>query len=345
MALTLAEVDDPALRASIEGFHDAAEDVLRKRNEERGGADQRVLYNLGYHEMRRGRLSEGLRLRDAGRLAGVYGSPPVPGIPILRPEEDVTGKVVLLRLEGGFGDEMCYVRFADVLAQRGAKVVVTASRALWPLFRRLKSAPLMVERPEGVDADAWLPSMSAAWVLGYEWDTIPGRAYLRAGPEHKERWSKALAGDGFKVGIRWFGNPEFEHQQFRRFPPQPLFDLAKLDGVKVYSLQRDEGAELLPLDSGVVDLAGRLRTWEDTAAAIENLDLVISSCTSVAHLAAAMGKPTWIIVPIMPYDTWTHPWGGETTPWYKSVRLFRQEKFGDWTAPLARVREALPLPV
>jgi sulfotransferase len=105
----------------------------------------------------------------------------------------------------------------------------------------------------------------------------------------------------------------------------------------VYSLQRDSDIRDLP--ESVVDLQNQIVTWDDTAAAIANLDLVITSCTSVAHLAAAMGKETWIIVPILPYHVWALP--GERSPWYDSVRLFRQEVFGNWDAPLQKVKAEL----
>jgi ADP-heptose:LPS heptosyltransferase len=143
------------------------------------------------------------------------------------------------------------------------------------------------------------------------------------------------------VGIRWSGNPKFEHQQFRIFPPEMLIDLHKdNDHIQFYSLQRDNDLRELP--SEIQDLNHILISWEDTAAAIENLDLIITSCTSIAHLASAMGKPTWVIVPILPYHIWAH--GDRHSPWYsEQTVVYRQNKFGQWTDTFQQVRDELLL--
>ena len=133
-----------------------------------------------------------------------------------------------------------------------------------------------------------------------------------------------------KIGLRWAGNPRFEHEQHRVFEPDALF---KLPG-ELVSLQRDIATENIP------DHVQRpcLDTWLHTKSVIEGLDKVITSCTSVAHLSAAMGKETWIISPVLPYYLWAD--GKDTSIWYRNVRLFRQEKFGNWDAPLAKVTKA-----
>jgi hypothetical protein len=151
--------------------------------------------------------------------------------------------------------------------------------------------------------------------------------------EPKQLYSKP---DTFKVGIRWAGNPKFEHEQHRKFDPQPLIDLHKLDGITLYSLQRDDNLiDGLPF----ADLRDQMKTFEDTASIIKGLNLVITSCTSIAHLSAALGVKTWVIVPIMPYYAWAEP--KDTSVWYDSVRLFRQQKYGDWSHPLEEVKSAL----
>lgn len=173
--------------------------------------------------------------------------------------------------------------------------------------------------------------MSAAHILGYDSDNFPGGAYLNAEP--KKLFSKQGT---LKVGIRWAGNPEFEHEQHRKFDPQPLLDLHNINGITLYSLQRDNDlVDGLPF----ADLRDQMKTWEDTASIIQGLDLVITSCTSIAHLSAALGKETWVIVPVLPYYAWAVP--KEKTVWYDSVKLFRQETYGNWDAPLTAVREAL----
>ncbi|MNL33671.1 hypothetical protein D3C87_1555960 [compost metagenome] len=112
-----------------------------------------------------------------------------------------------------------------------------------------------------------------------------------------------------------------------------------IPNIEVYSLQRDSGVEERPADSKVVDLAPYLTSWEDTAAAIENLDLVISSCTSVPHLAAALGKPVWLFCPLSSYYVWAGPDNGQS--WYPQVQLYRQEKFGSWEGTYERIYQDL----
>jgi len=130
-----------------------------------------------------------------------------------------------------------------------------------------------------------------------------------------------------KIGLRWQGNPRFEHEHNRVFDPSPLFTIP----AELVSLQRDVATDNIPdhVQKPCLD------TWLHTKAVIESVDKVISSCTSVAHLAAAMGKETWIISPVLPYYLWAD--GKESSIWYRNVRLFRQEKFGDWDTPLAKV--------
>jgi hypothetical protein len=134
-----------------------------------------------------------------------------------------------------------------------------------------------------------------------------------------------------RIGIRWQGSTVFEHEQHRLFPPELMFNALKGTNAEFISLQRDDGAEFCPSWVKTVPL----NTWEDTRNAIASCDLVISSCTSVAHLSAAMGVQTWIAVPILPYYLWAKE--GDTSPWYDSVTLFRQEAFGDWTGPFEKI--------
>lgn len=319
--------DDPALLAALRGNPDEAERILRT---ERPQDDPRVMFNLGWHEVRRGNLSEGMRLMDAGRYINCYGLPPLPG-KIWR-DEPLEGKTLLFRQEGGYGDQILFFRFAKDFQNLGARVVMSCAPQLQPFFNRHGFVTCDNGHAHGLYYDYWMPAMSAAHVLGYEHDTLDGSAYLTALPR-APLYAKPRT---LRVGIRWAGNPKFEHQQHRVFPPEPLIDLHGIPGVTLYSLQRDENLiDGLPF----ADLRDRLTDWESAASIISGLDLVISSCTSVAHMAAALGVETWVIVPILPYLPWAQP--GNCSPWYNSVRLFRQETFGSWDAPLQAVRHAL----
>jgi hypothetical protein len=228
------------------------------------------------------------------------------------------------------GDEIINVRFAADFAARGARVTVTCDPSLKSVFARVPGVAAVVGHkaaPE-VHHDFWVPAMSAARVLEKEYADLNGQSYLSVDPTYRQKW-RALFRERFtpsarpRVGLRFYGNPKFEHEQHRRFPREAL--VAATAGMPWFNLQKEDNPELA--------------TWEDTLAAIDQLDLVITSCTSVAHAAAALGKTTWVIVPILPYYVWALP--RETSPWYASVRLFRQETFGDWTAPLQRVQKEL----
>lgn len=322
---------DVALEASIQGYPDVAEDLLRKKLEEQPN-DPRVLFNLGWHDLRHGKFQQGFDGMNVGRFLNVFGSEPLSG-QMYHPSFPLEGKVVLFRSEGGLGDEIMNVRFARDFEKRGARVVVACSAPLMSFFSAngFLTVANEVANHNKVSYDYWVPAMSAAYVLGYEYESLDGNAFLNA--PTRDLYEKPGT---LKVGIRWSGNPKFEHEQHRRFDPQPLIDMHTVAGTTFYSLQRDDDTrEFLPFG----DLKDQLNSWNDTASIIKSLDLVITSCTSVAHCAAALGVETWIITPILPYYCWAMP--GDKSAWYNSVRLFRQTEYGNWDQPLSDVRKAL----
>lgn len=318
---------DQALEYSISGQPDLAEEILRGLDQN----DLRAAFNLGWYDMRHGKLRQGFEGMNVGRYISVFGSPPIGG-PIWK-DEPLEGKTVLFRCEGGFGDEIINIRFAQDFKNKGANLVVSCHPTLMPFFARHGYTCVSSAAAEGrhVYFDYWVPAMSAAYILGYEFDTLPGKPYLTAEPA-----TVAKKPGTIKVGIRWSGNPQFEHEQHRRFPPNLLIDLHKTPGTTFYSFQRDTDlVPNLPFD----DLGPHLKTWDDTASHLKAMDLVITSCTSVAHMSAALGVETWVITPILPYYVWAVP--GNKSAWYDSVTLFRQERFQDWTAPFEKIKTAL----
>jgi hypothetical protein len=317
---------DISLDFCKQGLPDEAEKILRAYENQ---TDARVIFNLGWHEMRHGNLKKGLQMLDAGRYINVFGLPRISG-EIWR-DQDLENKTILFRCENGFGDQIMNFRFARYFADRGARVVISCAPELMPIFSRHGYVTVDNGVAEYVHYNYWVPSMSAAHVLGFDTSNFPGRAYMTAKP-----YSLYSKPNTLKVGIRWAGNPEFEHQQYRVFNPEPLINLHKIPEITLYSLQRDDNLiDGLPF----ADLRDQMKTFEDTASIIQGLDLVITSCTSIAHLSAALGKETWVIVPIMPYYAWAYP--GNRSVWYDSIKIFRQTIFGDWTEPLDKVREEL----
>ncbi len=288
--------------------------------------DDRAAFNRGWHLCHQGKLAEGVRLLDRGRAEDVFGNPnPGTGMPIW----DGSPGTVLLNLECGFGDQIHGARYVQSITARGCKVVLAGSPEVMPLLKDMPGVSAVCSKSAGpqVYHDFWMPSMSVPSILGLDWLDIDGRPYLPVVPKR--------VGSRLRIGLRWRGNAKIEDDTHRVFPHELLFDAVQRNDIDFVSLQRDDGTEHCP--SWVERVP--LDSWMQTAQAIASCDLVISSCTSVAHLAAAMGVQTWIIVPVMPYYLWALP--GNLTPWYNCVRLFRQEVYGDWTAPFIDMADAM----
>jgi ADP-heptose:LPS heptosyltransferase len=244
-------------------------------------------------------------------------------------------------MECGFVDQIIYARFAKEIWKRGGTCIMCCDKSLHPLFLRIPGVKecITLDEVSRTYHDFWIPGFSASWLFGHEFDNLPNDPYIFAKNESVDLWKTMLNTKKIKVGIRWSGSPLFEHQQFRIFPAQKLIDLHKdFSHIQFYSLQRDTDVKELPEE--INDLQHLIISWEDTAACIANLDLVITSCTSIAHLASAMGKPTWVIVPILPYHVWAY--GEDHSPWYQNTtKVFRQTKFGDWTDTFQKVSDEL----
>jgi hypothetical protein len=300
-------------------------------------------FNRGWFLLQQGKYQEGSQLLESGRFLNVYGSGKLnTDKPLWNGQDSLEGKTIIISMEGGYGDEIIHARFATSFARRGAEVLIACDPSLHSVFERIPGVKRCITRaqPQEFHHDYWLPGFSCGWVLGYEYDTLPNDPYIFSKPESVQIWKNLIKDEKPKIGIRWSGNPKFEHQQFRLFDAKYLTDLSKYDELKLYSLQRDNDLRELPPE--IYDLQHLLISWEDTVAAIEALDLVITSCTSIAHIAGAMGKETWVVLPILPYHIWAK--GApetNTSPWYKNVKLFRQKTFGKWDDTFEELYAAL----
>ena len=303
--------------------------------------DPKAKFNRGWFLINQGKLQEGFQCLEYGRSLKVYGSPKINTTKPIWDQGDLTGKTVILNMECGYGDQMIYARFATEIWKRGGICIMCCEKSLHPLFLRIPGVKecITLDQVSSTYHDCWIPGFSASWLFGHEFDTLPNEPYIFANDKSVDIWKTILNSEKIKVGIRWSGSPLFEHQQFRIFPAQNLINLYKdFSHIQFYSLQRDTDTKELPEE--ISDLQHLIISWEDAAACIANLDLVITSCTSIAHLASAMGKPTWVIVPILPYHVWAY--GGDHSPWYQNTtRVFRQTKFGDWTNTFDNVRKEL----
>ena len=292
--------------------------------------NHRAAYNRGWYLLRQGEIQKGYQLMDRGRIERVFGNT-VPDVPT-RPWDGKTKGTVLLYLEGGLGDQIHQVRYAKSIAERGCKVIVCCSGQLASLFIDVEGVSSVVQHDAcyGAYHDFYVQGMSAVVPLGFELEDLSGTPYITK--------PKVIRGFRKRIGLRWQGQSAFEHEHHKKFPYELMFNAVKGIDAEFISLQRDEAVDECPPWVEKVPL----NTWEDTRQATASCDLVISSCTSVSHLAAAMGVETWVVTPVMPYFLYAQE--GDTCPYYDTMKLMRQETFGDWKAPFARIKKVLNEP-
>jgi Flp pilus assembly protein TadD len=259
---------------------------------------------------------------------------------------ELNGRTILLHAEGGLGDTLQYVRYVPMAANRGGKVVLECQAEL---FRLLKGLP-QVEQLVCVNQplprfDVHCPLMSLPLVLGTRLESIPGHTpYLGVDARLKESWAKRLGpSDGeLRVGLAWSGNPKFKNDRTRSIALSRLAPLAAVPGVTFHSLQKGPGSEQIssaPAGMRLIDHAPDLEDFADTAAVISLMNLVISTDNSRVNLAGALGVPTWVMLQYVPDWRWLLE--REDSPWYPTVRLFRQKSLGDWPEVIQRVAREL----
>ncbi|CAO3439649.1 tetratricopeptide repeat protein [Azospirillum doebereinerae] len=257
--------------------------------------------------------------------------------------QPLEGRTVFLHDEQGVGDGIQFARYARTLKAMGARVIVECNRQLLRLFQGLDGADLVIGRQSPPPPfDLHVPMMSVPHRLGTTLDRIPAEVpYLRTEPELTARWRDRLAPvAALRVGIVWAGSPEHRNDHNRSLPLTALAPLGDVPGVRLFSVQKGPGAAQLPqAPMAVEDLGPDIADFADTAAILANLDLLITVDTSVAHLAGALGRPVWVLLPFSP--DWRWVMGRDDSPWYPTMRLFRQEAPGDWTPVLTRLRAAL----
>jgi hypothetical protein len=254
---------------------------------------------------------------------------------------------VVLWAEQGMGDILQFVRYAPLVKERVGTVLLDCPGALRGLLMSCPGIDALVGGGEAqASPDVQAPLLSLPRLLGTSSlagipATVP---YLFVDAPQREQW-RARVGDGpgLKVGVVWQGNPLFSGDRFRSVALEQFRPLAGVPGVRLYSLQKGKGVEQLPAlreGLGITDLGGHISgDFRDTAAAIVNLDLVVSVDSAVAHLAGALGVPVWIVLPANP--DWRWLFDREDSLWYPTARLFRQRRWGDWPGVFARVAEAL----
>lgn len=274
--------------------------------------------------------------------------------PLWLGQADLSGKSILLHAEQGFGDSLQFVRYATPLAALGATVYLEVPAPLKSLMASCAGVSAVFAQGEALPSfDYQCPLMSLPYAFKTELSTIPAATpYLKGGQEKIDRWRAKLGPKtALRVGLAWAGDPR-KHlaaaQGVRAIDSQrsihfdQLLPLLEVPGIEFFSLQVGEDARRQAnANPKLIDFTSELRDFEDTVALVENLDMVICVDTSVAHLVGAIGKPVWLL---NRYNTcWRWLTGRADSPWYPSMRIFRQPALGDWTNVIAEVKRALAL--
>ncbi len=260
--------------------------------------------------------------------------------------EPMAGRTLLLWTEQGNGDTIQFVRYAALLAEQGVRVVLQCPSDLAPLMKSVRGIERVVMKGAALPPfDAYCPLLSVPLAMGTRLETIPAQVpYISAEPQRVAKWRERLqvCEGRLKVGLAWSGSPQHVNDRRRSCPLRLLAPLAQVEGVTLVSLQKGPGsAQAVPPPAGMklVNLTAGIGDFADTAALVANLDLVITVDTAVAHLAGAMGKAVWTLLPFVP--DWRWMLGREDSPWYPTMRLFRQAEAGDWASAIRRVWERL----
>ncbi|MCS7015673.1 MAG: tetratricopeptide repeat-containing glycosyltransferase family protein [Gemmatales bacterium] len=261
--------------------------------------------------------------------------------------EPLHGKTILLVAEQGIGDILQFVRYAQVLRQQGARVLLECPQHLVALLSRVLDLESCHAKGDSLPPyDVYIPLLSVPRYIGTAPNAIGFEVpYIAPSSDLVERWRPILSDlEGFRVGIAWQGNPNYPNDRQRSVPLEMFRSLAEIPGVKLVSLQKGPGEEQLPnCDFPVVDLGGQRDeahgAFMDTAAILQHLDLVICTDSAIAHLAGALGRPVWLLLGYV--CDWRWGTTGETTFWYPTMRLFRQPKRQDWGSVFTDVAKHL----
>lgn len=260
------------------------------------------------------------------------------------------GKTILLTAEQGLGDTVHFIRYAALLKQKyDCRVIAACPKALLPLLQTCPGIDALVAQEETPPPfDVYCALLDVPGILRDHPGTFPCRIpYLSAAPELVRQWHDYLAAyGGYKIGLAWQGNPKHQADRMRSMPLAEFGPLGKLKGIQFFSLQKGAGVEQLDTLAGTLDLVPlgtqldeSAGAFMDTAAVLCNLDLLITTDTAIAHVAGALGVPTWLALSYVPDWRWLLE--RRDSPWYPTLRLFRQPAVGDWAGVVRQMGEEL----
>lgn len=263
--------------------------------------------------------------------------------------ENFQGKTLLVQAEQGFGDSMQFVRYLPMVKERGGTVIFAEKPELVGLLKNLEGIDDLVDIKKvaqgNVDYDLYVTLLSLPMFFATNMDNIPAAIpYLFAENSKLAYWQDKIKTDAFKVGITWAGNPTHGNDRNRSCTLKSFTRLADIKNVKLFSLQKGTAVEQIndwSADVELINIGQEFEDFTDTAAAIENMDMIISVDTSVIHLAGAMGKNAILLLPHEP--DWRWMLNRENTPWYPTITLLRQKQYGNWDGVFQRVAEQLKI--
>jgi len=295
-------------------------------------------YNLALTLLRAGRLREGFheyewrwQVRQFAEQRREFPQPLWQGEPL-------DGRRILIHGEQGAGDAIQFVRYAPLVRDAGGEVTVEVLPHLERLLGWLDGGYRIVNAlSAGSRFDVQCPLMSLPGRFGTELDSIPPPARFSIPAALQAKWAGRLRTGRTAVGVVWAGNPKNYNDGARSLPAHHLLPLTRLSGIQCWSLQVGPAAADTP--GGIVNLAEDLTDFGETAAVIAGLDLVIAADTAVAHLAGSLGKPVWLLLAYA--SDWRWMLDREDTPWYPSMRIFRQKRPGEWGDVMERVASEL----
>jgi Flp pilus assembly protein TadD len=281
--------------------------------------------------------------------------PPRPFVQPLWDGSPLGGRAILLHAEQGLGDAIQFIRYAPLVKERGGYVIVECPEGLLPLLSTCRGIDQLIMTGSPLPSfETHAALLSLPGIFRTTLETIRADIpYLAADPELREKWRQEILltthdsrltthGSPLRIGIAWQGNPQHPNDFQRSVALERFAPVARLNGVQLFSLQRGPGSEQLTEQAArlsIVDLGSRFRTFADTAAALVNLDLVVTVDSAVAHCAGALGVPVWVLLSFVP--DWRWLLGRDDSPWYPTMRLFRQGEPGNWDGVFSRVVEAL----
>lgn len=259
---------------------------------------------------------------------------------------DLKNKKVLVYAEQGIGDAIQFARYLPMLKAAGAYIIFECDRSVIEIMRSVKEIDELIERnlesaPE-VDYDYDIPLLSLPRYFNTTLECVPDNVpYLEPAKEYSNKWERLIPpSDKLKIGIVWAGSPTHSNDRHRSIRLKQFLPLFSVPGTEFFSLQKGFPViQLRDYQLFVTDLDSQINSFSDTAAAIGRLDLVIAVDTSVAHMAGALGKPVWLLIPYVP--DWRWMLERNDSPWYPSMKLFRQPRVSDWGSVLTKVKDEL----